>query len=215
MDLKQLAAEREARMRSGPTISTTAPPARARTTTGVPNGPVSLGQPSAPGLAAPAGRPFATLSSRGPAASALGKAHRSVRIAHAIALVFLFSCLLSLLLFGFGTKTLIVALLAIGLSRSGGGVLHTMLPSMLQEGQPPTPAEVEGASKGLFGPLILAKPAEAWSDECGSAVECLAFACTYGKTNCLTNSMYTGELSLGKVCSLVGGKLAEGTLRCA
>ena len=35
-----------------------------------------------------------------------------------------------------------------------------------------------------------------------------------GKRNCLTNEMYSGELSLGKVVRLVGGKLSEGVVRC-
>ena len=30
-------------------------------------------------------------------------------------------------------------------------------------------------------------------------LDSLAFACTYGKKNCLTDEMYRGELSLGKV----------------
>ena len=33
-------------------------------------------------------------------------------------------------------------------------------------------------------------------------LDSLAFACTYGKTNCLTTDMYRGELSLGKVAIL-------------
>ena len=33
-------------------------------------------------------------------------------------------------------------------------------------------------------------------------LDSLAFACTYGKTNCLTTDMYRGELSLGKVAVL-------------
>ena len=33
-------------------------------------------------------------------------------------------------------------------------------------------------------------------------LDSLAFACTYGKKNCLTTDMYRGELSLGKVAIL-------------
>ena len=50
--------------------------------------------------------------------------------------------------------------------------------------------------------------------EWAASLENLAFVCTYGKKNCLTGDMYRGELSLGKICSLVGAKLREGVVRC-
>jgi hypothetical protein len=46
------------------------------------------------------------------------------------------------------------------------------------------------------------------------ALENLAFVCTYGKRNCLTGRMYTGELSLGKISGLVWSKLREGVTQC-
>ena len=54
----------------------------------------------------------------------------------------------------------------------------------------------------------------AWDLEYDSALECLAFACTYGKQNCLTNDMYSGDLSLGKIWTLVSAKLKEGVIKC-
>ena len=54
----------------------------------------------------------------------------------------------------------------------------------------------------------------AWALEWESALESLAFACTYGKKNCLTPQMFAGPLTLAKVCRLVGGKLSEGVVRC-
>ncbi|KAJ1635627.1 hypothetical protein T492DRAFT_964811 [Pavlovales sp. CCMP2436] len=209
--LKTLAAEREARLKSCVHASSSAPPAaRPRSTAAAPSAPAAKPVSST----AP---PFASLHSaaRAAPASSLAKAHRSIRIAHSIALALEGLCLLSLLVIGFGSTTVFVMLLAVGLARSGGGALHGMLPAMLREGQPPSPAEVGAAAElGLFGKGGFASPGAALADECSVFVENLAFGCTYGKTNCLTNQMYTGELSLGKIFSLVGGKLVEGILRC-
>ena len=48
----------------------------------------------------------------------------------------------------------------------------------------------------------------------GSALTVLITNAADGKRNCLTGAMYSGELSLSKIISLVGGKLSEGVLRC-
>ncbi|KAG8471075.1 hypothetical protein KFE25_009496 [Diacronema lutheri] len=210
LDLKALAAEREARMRSsGAPPSSAATPARPRSTTASPAAakPPPQGKHPAAHRTAPRAAPTAP--------SALAKAHRSIRMAHSLALVVEVLCALSLFVFGFGTTTLCVMLLAAGFARSGGALAHGALPSTLREGAPPSAAEVEAAAKGAFGPGLLSAPAAALADEYRVLVENLAFACTYGKKNCLTNDMYAGELSLGKVCSLVAAKLSDGTLRCA
>jgi hypothetical protein len=211
--LKTLAAERELRMKSGGSHASSAAPAARPRSTAAPQ--ASASAPAAK-PASSSGAPFASMRSTRAAApaSSLSKAHRSIRIAHSIGLAVEVLCLISLLVFGFGTTTLFVMLLGGGLARSGGTALHSMLPAMLREGQPPSAQEVEAAPVGLFGKSGLANPGDALADEYGVLVENLAFGCTYGKSNCLTNAMYTGELSLGKVVSLVSGKIAEGTLRC-
>ena len=53
-----------------------------------------------------------------------------------------------------------------------------------------------------------------WGAEYALALDSLAFVCTYGKKNCLTNDMYHGQLTLGKITGLVVGKLREGVIRC-
>lgn len=207
LDLKALAAEREARLRASGGLPASSTSARPRSTT--PMAPPKPAQQQASGAAA---RPASASRS---APSALSKAHRSIRMAHTLALAVELACLLSLALFGLGKTAAFVMLLAFGFARSGGTVLHSLLPANLREGPAPSPAEVDAASKGAFGPGLLASPADALSDEYRAGVENLAFACTFGKKNCLTNDMYSGELSLGKICSLVGAKLADGTIRCA
>ena len=67
---------------------------------------------------------------------------------------------------------------------------------------------------GLFSVDGLKTMAASLRAENALALDSLAFACTYGKKNCLTNDMYSGELSYGKVCRLVWGKLSEGVVRC-
>jgi hypothetical protein len=113
-----------------------------------------------------------------------------------------------------GTTTLVLALIGVGLARSGGAQLHALLPAMLREGPPPTQAQVDAAPKALFGQGVFASPSAVLSEEHSVLLENLAFCCSYGKTNCITNELYSGELSLGKICKTVGAKLAEGTLRC-
>ena len=62
--------------------------------------------------------------------------------------------------------------------------------------------------------MVSCFPGEAFGVEWEVFLENLAFTCTYGKRNCLTGQMYNGPLTLGKICSLVYGKLKEGVLRC-
>jgi len=87
---------------------------------------------------------------------------------------------------------------------------------MLREGSAPTPAQLQTAD-GVFCGILEGRGAlslSEWKREWSVAIDNLAFVCTYGKKNCLTNAMYTGELSLRKICSLVYGKLSEGVVRC-
>ena len=60
----------------------------------------------------------------------------------------------------------------------------------------------------------LLKWREAISLEHQTLMENVAFFCTYGKSNCLTRSMYTGALSWGKIFSLVSEKLGAGVFVC-
>jgi hypothetical protein len=181
---------------------------------------------SAAGPAGPAVRPsrpasFATLgsaptSNRASAASKgvpLKSAHRSVRLARSLGLgVALLSLLVPGLIFRSATWTALPLLAGLGLARSGGAWLHGMLPAMYLEGAPPAPPAV-AAGGALASPRAMLDT-RAWAEEWDVALENLAFVCTYGKKNCLTSQMYTGPLSLGKICSLVAGKLSEGVVRC-
>ena len=46
-------------------------------------------------------------------------------------------------------------------------------------------------------------------------LENLAYTCTYGRKNCLTDKIYgSGPLTLGKIVGPVAGKLSEGVVRC-
>ena len=109
-----------------------------------------------------------------------------------------------------------LAAAGIVLARSGGAWLHNQLPPMYVEGKQPSEADVAmSAGLGLFSPAVLQDPSLSFKVEYEVMLENLAFLCTYGKRNCLTGQMYSGELSLGKIASLVWGKLSEGTVRCA
>lgn len=46
------------------------------------------------------------------------------------------------------------------------------------------------------------------------SVESLAWLVSYGKTNCITNDIYSQELSHGRVLGLGLNKLREGTVAC-
>jgi len=148
--------------------------------------------------------------------AALFRAHRSVRLARSLGLLLVSLATLGALLFGLRFAALVLAAAGFHLARAGGAWLHGMLPPMLQEGSgAPSATDLASASRcGLFSHEALAAPAACLGLELDVAVENLAFTCTYGKRNCLTNQMYSGELSLGKVLRLVWGKVSEGTMRC-
>merc|ERR1712205_158550 len=101
-------------------------------------------------------------------------------------------------------------------ARGGGGLLHSFLPAMLHEGsRPPTAEEVaQLANVGLFSLDGLKQFGVSVGAEWALALDSLAWCCTYGKKNCLTDQMFAGEpLSLGKILGLVWGKLREGVIR--
>ena len=50
-------------------------------------------------------------------------------------------------------------------------------------------------------------PSQAWRCEWQGGLECLAYAVTNRKSNCLTAQLYAGELSLGKIVAAVRTKL--------
>jgi len=149
--------------------------------------------------------------------SDLLSAHRSIRLARALGLASCFvACLL--LVFGFGWRTLAVfSLGGVGFARAGATLLHGVLPPMLIEAgaKPPKDTEIaSAAASGLFCVEGLKSIGTSYAGEYALALDSLAFVCTYGKKNCLTDSMYSGELTLGKIVGLVGGKLREGVIRC-
>eukprot|EP00929_Paragymnodinium_shiwhaense_P105917 TRINITY_DN70961_c0_g1_i1.p1 TRINITY_DN70961_c0_g1~~TRINITY_DN70961_c0_g1_i1.p1 ORF type:complete len:202 (+),score=34.80 TRINITY_DN70961_c0_g1_i1:59-664(+) len=196
-ELKQLAEEREAR-------------ARAR-------GPMSEPMPNPWPKAAPARQPAAAGRPGGGAgaASALSKAHRSIRLAHSVACIWCCIGLLMLLLMSNRWWGVVSILVGVVLARSGGGVVHGALPAMLQESGPPSEQELESATcVGLFCGAGLMQPGESLAEEWTVFLENLAFICTYGKRNCLTNQMYSGDLTFGKITSLVWGKLSSGVVQC-
>eukprot|EP00931_Biecheleriopsis_adriatica_P116745 TRINITY_DN92347_c0_g1_i1.p1 TRINITY_DN92347_c0_g1~~TRINITY_DN92347_c0_g1_i1.p1 ORF type:complete len:215 (-),score=46.17 TRINITY_DN92347_c0_g1_i1:34-645(-) len=198
-ELKALAVEREARAK-----------AKGRSSSPMPNPWQSSSSSSgSSGKAPPApGR-------RGSGIGELASAHRSVRIAHSLGLLVCFTALLLLLLVSNRSWGMVVMLAGSVLARAGGAFVHTWLPKLLQEGSAPTEAEVAaGATTGFFCLNGLMDPGKSLSQEWAALLENIAFACTYGKRNCLTSQMYSGELSLGKICSLVYGKLSEGVIRC-
>ena len=149
-------------------------------------------------------------------AVALKKAPRSVRLARTGGLLLELFALLGVALYGVGPKLLCLSAAGVALARMGGTWLHGVLPAMLQEGRPPSQADLEtAAGLGLFSLTGMQSPSLSLGLEREIALENLAFCCTYGRRNCLTSQMYAGELSLGKILSLVWGKLSEGTMRCA
>jgi len=199
--LRGLAAEREARQRKNAGSEATPPAARASKPAG---GFASLDSASiARAIAAGGSTAFSPLKS----------AHRSVRLARSLGLAIALLALLIIgLLFRSPTWTVATMLACLWLARSGGAWLHGVLPATLREGGAPADASV--ITDGAFASPKALLDGGAWAMEWEVALENLAFVCTYGKKNCLTNSMYSGELTLGKVCRLVGGKLSEGVVRC-
>ena len=149
-------------------------------------------------------------------AVALKKAPRSVRLARTFGLGLQLVAGLSLLLSSGRVFPLVLSGSGILLARSGGAWLHERLPPNLVEGKQPSQADVAMAGGlGLFSLSGLRSPSLSLAVEWEVALENIAFIATYGKRNCLTSQMYSGQLSLGKIVSLVWGKLSEGTLRCA
>eukprot|EP00930_Biecheleria_cincta_P076821 TRINITY_DN64031_c0_g1_i1.p2 TRINITY_DN64031_c0_g1~~TRINITY_DN64031_c0_g1_i1.p2 ORF type:complete len:196 (-),score=19.88 TRINITY_DN64031_c0_g1_i1:28-615(-) len=145
----------------------------------------------------------------------LARAHRSVRIAHSLGVICACVGLLLLLLVSNRSWGLVVLLAGTIIARAGGYTVHGLLPKLLQEGAAPTEAEVAaGASVGCFCLAGLLEPGTSISQEWTALLENLAFVCTYGKRNCLTSQMYAGDITLGKICSLVSGKLSQGVVRC-
>ena len=139
------------------------------------------------------------------------KAHRSTRMAHAIGL---FLCVVVSPLFAMifpGRVALMVFAAGCLLARTGAAFVHSLLPDMLREGAPPNDL---ATSDGLFNAAALENFNDEWAREYENLLECLAFACTYGKQNCLTNDMYSGDLTLGKIWTLVSNKLRDGVIRC-
>jgi len=190
-DLRALAKEREARQR----------PAAAAAATTSPPLPDSWRAKPAP-------------SSRG-AMPSLSGAHRSILLARMFGVgLHLLSPLFWML--GFGRLALLLLLGGVGLARGGGALVHGAVPPMLRETErPPSKEEMDAAAgAGLYCVAGVRNFGPNLASEWAMALESLAFVCTYGKKNCLTNEMYRGELSLGKIAGLVWGKLREGVVRC-
>jgi hypothetical protein len=172
------------------------------------------------GVPKPAARAVPAASHVRPSAAQLSKAllstHRSIKLARSLGFAMSLTSGL-LLLLGCGRITVgVVGLGGVGLARGGAAWLHGLLPPMLIE-TPKAPSAAEmamAASIGLYcleGVKTFGSSVQA---EATLALDSLAYACTYGKKNCLTNAMYTGDLSLGKIVGLVWGKLREGVVRC-
>ena len=153
-----------------------------------------------------------------PPAGNLFSAHRSIRLARAVGLAAIILVALFFVLGWMGLRTAIIGLLlAVGLARGGGRLMHGILPPMLIEAgaKPPSDAEVAStAAAGLFCLEGAKNLGVSLGAEYALALDSLAFVCTYGRKNCLTDNMYSGELSLGKIVGLVWGKLREGVIRC-
>lgn len=201
-DLRALAKEREARRAASGADVRSASPAKTKSS----GGPLPWGRPAA--------------AAGGSAASAapaqLMSAHRSIRLARMFGVGANLLALL-LLVFGFGIRSytfLFFFLGGIGLARGGGRLVHNNLPAMLLESsKPPTDFEL-GVTGGLYCIDGLKNFSTAFAAEWALALDSLAFTCTYGKKNCLTDQMYSGPLSLGKIAGLVWGKVSEGVFRC-
>ena len=90
----------------------------------------------------------------------------------------------------------------------------TMRPSC-SEGKPPTPEQMAAAAPVLFGPHGVQNGGASLSFAWELMLENLAYTCTYGRKNCLTDKIYgSGPLTLGKIVGPVAGKLSEGVVRC-
>lgn len=184
-DLRALAKEREARHGARPQ------PASA---------PLPASWASKPPPAAAGGGDLTSLT------RALLATHRSIRLARSLGLAAGLVAALFFMLGLAGWRTGGVLLLAgVGLARGGGAFLHGVIPATLVEtSRPPSSAELAAAaSLGLYSVEGLKSSGASFSAEYSVALDSLAFACTYGKKNCLTGDMFSGELSLGKILGLV------------
>jgi hypothetical protein len=147
--------------------------------------------PTAPGESKVAANPWQSQRARPqqPAQnSSLYDAHRSIRMAHSAGFAV---CLLSAVL-----------------------LLHnSLLPPTLQEGPAPTAQQVEAHDKSLFTPRLTA---QALNEEWHTALDSLAWCCTYGKKNCITTAIYSQDepLTLSKIARITWAKVSEGTFRC-
>ena len=128
-----------------------------------------------------AANPWGGERSRQPARAArtgppLSNAHRSIRMAHSVGLVVFVLCgLLLLCPWVLRTKVLLLCIMAgaAHLARAGGTWLHnTLLPPLLQEGSAPSQQEVANVDKSLFTPRLTT---EAWNEEWAVALENLAW----------------------------------------
>ena len=120
---------------------------------------------------------------------------------------------------GFGWRTVLIVFLGgVGVARGGGRLVHGIVPAMLIESgaKPPTDTEIAAAQNaGLFCVEGVKTFGASFGGEYALALDSLAFVCTYGKKNCLTDKMYDSrELTLGKIFGLVWGKVSEGVFRC-
>ena len=149
--------------------------------------------------------------------AALLSAHRSIKLARGLGLCATLLAAIFLAL-GFGWRVSAICFLgAVGFARAGAGILHGVLPPTLIEAgaKPPTDGEIASTSAaGLFCLDGAKSLGTSLSAEYELALDSLAFVCTYGKKNCLTDQMYRGPLTLGKISGLVWGKLREGIIRC-
>eukprot|EP01013_Petalomonas_cantuscygni_P026940 TRINITY_DN49539_c0_g1_i1.p1 TRINITY_DN49539_c0_g1~~TRINITY_DN49539_c0_g1_i1.p1 ORF type:complete len:211 (-),score=6.41 TRINITY_DN49539_c0_g1_i1:349-981(-) len=155
-------------------------------------------------------------------------AHRSVRFARALGLILLAISGILVVFLGPCKIPLITFLVSVATARLGASVVHGLLPPCLVEGAPPQPRDSSGAAGvGLFSLAAARAPLAAIDAEWESFVECAAFVATYGRTNCLTATLYPpsfrlagtksggDSLTLGRVLSAVAEKLRSGTVQCA
>ena len=192
--LAALAAERRARAEANGTAQTAAP---------------------APTPAAAARARAAAPKAPPPSFEKLSNAHRSIKLAHMAGIIGQFIALLAFLLFGSWRAAVVLMLVGAGLARGGGAWLHGVVPDMLREGKPPTPEQMAAAAPVLFGPHGVQNGGASLSFAWELMLENLAYTCTYGRKNCLTDKIYgSGPLTLGKIVGPVAGKLSEGVVRC-
>ena len=110
-----------------------------------------------------------------------------------------FIALLAFLLFGSWRAAVVLALVGAGLARGGGAWLHGVVPDMLREGKPPTPEQMAAAAPVLFGPHGVQNGGASLSFAWELMLENLAYTCTRGRKNCLTDKIYgSGPLTLGR-----------------